>query len=238
MKKLTSKNRIFKDGVVSKTPKVVGVIFKDENGKPMLENDRHSEVILSSREIGTPQMLLLSGIGPKDELHKLNISVVLDNPFVGKGMELCIVDEQLSRSATIRSKFSFLHDINQIGQLSTIPPKQRSLEAVKDYVKNKRDVSDEAFKGGFVLSKVASAWSVGELKLNSTNVDENPSVTFNYLSHPYDLQPWREHRTATLRLTVTEFEKGTMTTLRVKVTDSRGHMFGGDTHGIERNENQ
>ncbi|XP_073223428.1 protein HOTHEAD-like [Cicer arietinum] len=157
-------------------------------------------------------MLLLSGIGPKDELHKLNISVVLDNPFVGKGMvdnpmntffvpfnrsvyhslmkllELCIVDEQLSRSATIRSKFSFLHDINQIGQLSTIPPKQRSLEAVKDYVKNKRDVSDEAFKGGFVLSKVASAWSVGELKLNSTNVDENPSVTFNYLSHPYDLQ--------------------------------------------------
>lgn len=45
-----------------------------------------SEVILSSGAIGSPQMLLLSGIGPKDELQNLNISVVLNNPFVGKGM--------------------------------------------------------------------------------------------------------------------------------------------------------
>ena len=41
---------------------------------------------MSSGAIGTPQLLMLSGIGPKAELQKLNIPVVLDNPFVGKGM--------------------------------------------------------------------------------------------------------------------------------------------------------
>lgn len=43
-------------------------------------------MILSSGAIGSPQMLLLSGIGPKSDLNKFNISVVLDNPHVGKGM--------------------------------------------------------------------------------------------------------------------------------------------------------
>lgn len=66
----------------------MGVIFKDENGKQheaVLRN-RKSEVIVSSGAIGTPQLLMLSGIGPKEELENLNITVVLDNPFVGKGM--------------------------------------------------------------------------------------------------------------------------------------------------------
>lgn len=77
---------------------------------------------------------------------------------------------------------------NQIGQLSTIPPKQRSLEASKAFAKAKRELPVEAFRGGFILSKVANPWSSGELKLINTNVEDNPSVTFNYFSHPYDLQ--------------------------------------------------
>lgn len=75
--------------VAGKRPKATGVIFKDENGKQheaYLGNDRQSEVIVSSGALGTPQLLLLSGIGPKAELQKLNIPVVLDNQFVGKGM--------------------------------------------------------------------------------------------------------------------------------------------------------
>lgn len=72
-----------------KKPKAVGVVFKDENGnqhQALLSKRRGSEIILSCGAIGSPQMLLLSGIGPKADLKKLNISVVLDNKFVGKGM--------------------------------------------------------------------------------------------------------------------------------------------------------
>lgn len=72
-----------------KRPKAVGVLFKDENGnqhQAILADKPQSEVILSSGAIGSPQMLLLSGIGPKADLEKLKIPVVHDNKFVGKGM--------------------------------------------------------------------------------------------------------------------------------------------------------
>lgn len=73
----------------AKRPKAVGVIFKDENGnqhQAFLAERRGSEIILSCGAIGSPQMLMLSGIGPKAELKKFNISVVLNNRFVGKGL--------------------------------------------------------------------------------------------------------------------------------------------------------
>lgn len=65
----------------------MGVIFKDEKGnghQAFLKSNLQSEVILSSGAIGSPQLLLLSGIGPKADLEKLNISTVLDQEFVGK----------------------------------------------------------------------------------------------------------------------------------------------------------
>ncbi|XP_061372480.1 protein HOTHEAD-like isoform X1 [Gastrolobium bilobum] len=203
-----------------KRPKAVGVIFQDENGKQheaILGNDRHCEVIVSSGAIGTPQLLMLSGIGPKAELQNLNISVVLDNPFVGKGMvdnpmntvfvpsnrtvnhtliqtvgitKLGVYIEASSGFSQSSDSIHCHHGIMsaEIGQLSTIPPKQRSPEAIQAFIKNKKDIPIEAFRGGFILSKVANAWSAGELKLINTNVKDNPSVTFNYFSHPYDLQ--------------------------------------------------
>lgn len=77
---------------------------------------------------------------------------------------------------------------NQIGQLSTIPPKQRTPEAIQAYIKRKKDLPHEAFKGGFIIEKLANPISTGQLSLINTNVDDNPSVTFNYFSHPKDLQ--------------------------------------------------
>lgn len=201
-------------------PKAKGVIFKDENGKEheaFLGNDWQSEVIVSSGAIGTPQLLLLSGIGPKEELQKLNIPVVLNNQFVGQGMadnpmntiyvpskrpvqqslietvgitNLGVYIETSSGFSQSKDSIHCHHGIMsaEIGQLSTIPPKQRSQEAVKAYVKSKRDIPVEAFRGGFILSKVANPWSTGELKLINTNVEDNPAVTFNYFSHPYDIK--------------------------------------------------
>ena len=45
------------------------------------------EVVLSAGAIGSPQLLLLSGIGPKDELAQVGIDCRLDLPDVGKHLK-------------------------------------------------------------------------------------------------------------------------------------------------------
>ncbi len=45
------------------------------------------EVVLCGGAVNTPQLLLLSGIGPADELRELGIDVVVDAPRVGKGLQ-------------------------------------------------------------------------------------------------------------------------------------------------------
>ena len=45
------------------------------------------EVILSAGSIGSPQILMLSGIGDKEELIKHNIETIVDNKEVGKNLE-------------------------------------------------------------------------------------------------------------------------------------------------------
>lgn len=65
-------------------------MFKDENGKEHLARlnvgDGKSQVIISAGAIGSPQLLMLSGIGPKSHLKAKKVPVVLHNKFVGKGM--------------------------------------------------------------------------------------------------------------------------------------------------------
>ena len=44
-------------------------------------------IILSAGAIASPQLLMLSGIGPKDVLEGLQIPIVHESPGVGKGMK-------------------------------------------------------------------------------------------------------------------------------------------------------
>ena len=45
------------------------------------------EVILSSGAIGSPRMLMLSGIGPADHMHDVGITPVFDQPGVGSNLQ-------------------------------------------------------------------------------------------------------------------------------------------------------
>ncbi|CAN6457106.1 unnamed protein product [Victoria cruziana] len=160
---------------------------------------------------------MLSGIGPLRELKKWKIPVVLRQESVGKGMAdnpmnaIFIptkkpVEMSLIQTVGITKKGSYIeassgfgstndsihcnHGIMsaEIGQISTIPPKQRSLDAVHEYRRKKRDLPVEAFMGGFLLAKIMGPLSAGHLSLSGIDVEQTPEVTFNYFQHPRDLQ--------------------------------------------------
>lgn len=200
-------------------PRAIGVQFTDENGRhhqAFLKNNKDSEIIVSAGAIGTPQLLLLSGIGPKNDLNNHNIPVVLHNKYVGKGMADNPMNsifiptrspprQSLIETVGITEEGVFIeassgfgqssesvhchHGIMsaEIGQLSTIPPKQRTLEAAQKYAHNKLNLPKEVFHGGFILEKIDGPLSKGHLVLTDTDVRNNPAVTFNYFSHPQDL---------------------------------------------------
>ena len=49
--------------------------------------DAAREVILAGGAINSPQLLLLSGVGPADELRRLGIDVAADLPGVGENLQ-------------------------------------------------------------------------------------------------------------------------------------------------------
>ncbi|KAJ0623089.1 putative glucose-methanol-choline oxidoreductase, FAD/NAD(P)-binding domain superfamily [Helianthus annuus] len=66
-------------------PLAYGVTFGNKH-KAYLKGGKKNEVILSAGALGSPQLLMLSGIGPKEQLNAHKIKIVLEQPFVGKDM--------------------------------------------------------------------------------------------------------------------------------------------------------
>lgn len=66
-----------------------GVVYRDALGvrhRAYIRRGSKNEIIISAGALGSPQILMLSGVGPADELKAHNISVVLEQPMVGQGM--------------------------------------------------------------------------------------------------------------------------------------------------------
>ncbi|WP_426563788.1 GMC family oxidoreductase [Angustibacter sp. McL0619] len=66
--------------------RATGVRYRNaDGGTRTVHADR--EVVVSAGAIGSPQLLLLSGIGPADELASVGVECVLDNSHVGKHLK-------------------------------------------------------------------------------------------------------------------------------------------------------
>jgi choline dehydrogenase-like flavoprotein len=73
----------------SAKPVAYGVVFTDPMGvqhRVYLRGGGKSEVILAAGTLGSPQLLMLSGVGPRGQLEKHGIRTVMDHPMVGQGV--------------------------------------------------------------------------------------------------------------------------------------------------------
>ena len=68
-------------------PTVIGVKYSAGPGAQVYTVMAHKEVILSAGVFGTPQLLMLSGIGDPKALAKAGVKSVVDLPAVGANLQ-------------------------------------------------------------------------------------------------------------------------------------------------------
>ncbi|MDX2273886.1 MAG: choline dehydrogenase [Hyphomonadaceae bacterium] len=73
--------------VLIENGKAVGVEYAAAPGQPVKVVRAEREVLLSAGAFQSPQLLLLSGVGPAEELRALGIEVKADNPEVGRNLQ-------------------------------------------------------------------------------------------------------------------------------------------------------
>jgi choline dehydrogenase-like flavoprotein len=73
-------------GLVIAGGRAMGVRWRDSRGREHTVRAER-EVVLSAGAIATPQLLMLSGIGPARELGGLGIETVVDSPGVGENLQ-------------------------------------------------------------------------------------------------------------------------------------------------------
>jgi choline dehydrogenase len=73
--------------IIIKRGAAVGVEYSAGHGKPVQTVFAKREVLLAAGAFQSPQLLMLSGVGPADELKKHGIAVEADSPEVGANLQ-------------------------------------------------------------------------------------------------------------------------------------------------------
>ena len=157
------------------------------------------EVALCGGTINSPQLLMLSGVGDREHLSEVEVSLVHHLPGVGQNLRDHPAVFMLYESANpIPADAPAL----QIGMRYTTPESQfrndmqmRPLHVRTEHMPINFDVTSDITPTGFSIA-LQKALSSGELKLNSSDPHDQPRVNYRYLTDPFD----RERLRGALRL--------------------------------------
>ncbi len=133
---------------------------------------RANEIILSSGVFGSPQLLLLSGIGPADHLRAHGIDVVHDLPGVGQGMQCHPTITVNARSAVPPAEA-----LDTKAQIWLLYTSEESPDRM-DMSLMPRQLNDQLL----MQLNVRLPESVGEVRLRSADPAAPPSIEYGYLA--------------------------------------------------------
>ncbi len=169
------------------------------------------EVILSAGAIGSPQILLLSGVGPAAELSRFSIPLALDRPGVGKNLhdhlQLRMI-YKVSGIKTLNETYASLFGraamgldylFRRRGPL-TMAPSQLGAFTRSDPTQDRANIQfhvqplsldkfgDPLHPFPAFTASVANLrpTSRGHLRLRSADPDDKPVISPNYLATPED----------------------------------------------------
>ncbi|KAJ9551011.1 hypothetical protein OSB04_015056 [Centaurea solstitialis] len=170
---------------------VVGVVYHDSKGRSHeVHIKRNGEVILSAGAIGSPQLLLMSGVGPKSYLLSHNITVVHHHPLVGQFMA-----DNPRTEINLLVPFSLADVGARVVGITKEGPFIQSVSGVAPFFS---PASSILFPYPYaplnlsvisIFAKFSRLVSTGILDLKSaSDVTVTPKVSFNYYSSSSDLR--------------------------------------------------
>jgi choline dehydrogenase len=145
-----------------------------------------SEIVLCANAIFSPQLLMLSGIGPASHLRAHGVPVVHDLPGVGGNLR----DHP---TVSIRWQAPPTLDVpeNPIGPqkvaLRYTAEGSRLRNDMITVMRFRYDLRQAVMSAGLYLAK-----SEGRISLSSVDPVEQPFIDYNLLSEPYDLKRMRD----------------------------------------------
>ena len=179
--------------IVFEGKKAVGVEVESGGERFVAEGD---EIILSSGAIGSPHILMLSGVGPAAQLAGFDIPVVHDLPGVGQGMR-----DHPTVPVTWRTRPE--HPLDGFA-----PRMQMALRTTAEgsHLRNDIQVLMQSFaterinRGGDRMEPLGIRMLVilnlavgsGELRLQSADPSVQPFLDYNYLKEEFDRKRLRD----------------------------------------------
>ena len=168
----------------------------------------NKEVILSGGAVNSPQLLLLSGVGPADHLRSLNIPVVADLPGVGENLQdhlfvsVCYASSQplsLFGVETMENLQEYMEfqrgpltsNVAESGAFLKTSPDQPEPDlqfhfAPVAYVNH--GLTPPEGHGYTLGPTLVTPRSRGRLTLHSANPSQHPAIFANYLSDEADIR--------------------------------------------------
>ncbi len=185
--------------------RAVAVSLQQGDGSTQERADR--EIILAAGAIGSPQLLMLAGIGPADHLRSLGIPITRDLPGVGSNLQdhpcvgivyQCTQPISLANAETVKSLARYMcfkngmltSNVAEAGgfitRSSSSPAPDLQYHFGPGYYV---DHGFAAFKGhAFTLGPtLIRPNSRGRISLRSSNPLDSPVIQANYFSDPRDL---------------------------------------------------
>ncbi len=179
--------------IIFEGKKAVGVEVESGGGNVFPETD---PIGLRSRALGSPHILLPSGVGPSTHLREMGLPVVHDLPGVGQNLR-----DHPMIYVTFKTKEDYpldgLAPRVQMGLRWTAEGsdlRNDLMILMQSYATERVDRGGERMEplGIRMLGLLDLAMSAGELRLTSTDPNEQPSLEYRYLRDPFDRKRMRE----------------------------------------------